>query len=434
MSIPFLTSFCRRPKQVGLGVVLLAVLGGAGWLVGREAWARYHWRAAETAADRRDFQAALAHLACCRSAWPDRAEVRLHEARNSRRAGSLDDADAHLHAYRDLQGISPEGTLERLLLTAQRGPFADVEEPLRARYRPDTTDGLLIAEVVSACLMRANRLQEARQYLDDWLRRRPDDTEALVRRGWVLEHLFDFPGACRDYQHLLDLDPGREPVRLRLAEDLMQSERAAEALPHLEELRRRLPDDSAVRLCWIRCQVQIGRLDEARAALDALLASGSPSAQVLGERGAVALAEGAVEQAEGWLRQARALAPHDRAINYQLLLCLERLGKSEQAAEVRREVQQIDADQKRLSQLTVEVMRRPHDAALRHEVAGIFLRNGLRAEYLRWLLTAVEADPRHRPSHEALVRYYEEEGQPGLAAPHRAALEQRAQSGAQRPQ
>ncbi len=146
----WLPGFCRRrPKRLLAVALLLPLLGWGGWLLGREAWARYHWQLAQTAADRRDFPAALAHLACCRSVWPNRAEVYLQCARNARRAGLLDEADDALHTCRQLSGSTAPVVLERLLLTAQGGDFVSVEEALRGLFRPDRPEGLLIAEVMS---------------------------------------------------------------------------------------------------------------------------------------------------------------------------------------------------------------------------------------------------------------------------------------------
>jgi tetratricopeptide (TPR) repeat protein len=227
----------RRPAAVLAGLVLLSLLGWGAWWAGRQAWAYHHWRAAERADDGRDFAGALGHLACCRSAWPARPEVYLHSARAARRAGLLEEADGYLHECRRLGGTSPEAVLERLLLTAQSGGFVRVEESLRPHLRPGRPEFLLAAEVVTSELMRSNRLREAKGYLDLWLEQRPDDAEAFVRRGWVAEHLFDFESAAADYRRVLDLDPGRDAVRLRLAEVLVDNGRAASSASNSRQAR-----------------------------------------------------------------------------------------------------------------------------------------------------------------------------------------------------
>ncbi len=90
----------------------------------------------------------------------------------------------------------------------------------------------------------------------------------------------------------------------------MQTLRATDAAPYLEELRSRCPNDPSVRLCWARCQHRLGRLDEARRTLDALLADEPDNAQALGERGVLALHEDDTAQAEPLL----AAGPPARAV------------------------------------------------------------------------------------------------------------------------
>jgi Tfp pilus assembly protein PilF len=110
--------------------------------------------------------------------------------------------------------------------------------------------------------------------------------------------------------------------------------------------------------------------------------------------------------------------------NYNLYLCLERLGKKEQAKEYLTKINEIKAGLKRLSDLVHDVMVKPHDPNLRHEVGMMFLRLGFAEEGLRWLGTVLKEDPGYRPAHEALADYYERAGRKDLAAPHRQVLQQ----------
>jgi Tfp pilus assembly protein PilF len=61
----------------------------------------------------------------------------------------------------------------------------------------------------------------------------------------------------------------------------------------------------------------------------------------------------------------------------------------------------------------------PSDPAPRHEAGVILFRNGQEQEGLRWLASALQQDPNHRPTHELLVEYFEKHGQPEKAAQHR---------------
>jgi Tfp pilus assembly protein PilF len=128
------------------------------------------------------------------------------------------------------------------------------------------------------------------------------------------------------------------------------------------------------------------------------------------------------DTSEKLLREAVAQDPHDLQITYNLYLCLERLGKKEQAQEYLTKINEIKADLKRVSDLVHGVMVKPHDPSLRHEVGMIFLRIGNTEEGLRWLATALKEDAGYRPTHQALAEYYEQASRKDLAAPHRRFL------------
>jgi Tfp pilus assembly protein PilF len=66
-----------------------------------------------------------------------------------------------------------------------------------------------------------------------------------------------------------------------------------------------------------------------------------------------------------------------------------------------------------------------------HEVAMIALRAGLPKEAHRWLLNALQVDPDHLPTHQALAAFYRTTDNPILASRHRA-IAQRLRSEAER--
>src|SRR5262249_4940690 len=145
-------------------------------------------------------------LDVCLGAWPRSASTLLLAAQAARRDGALDEAEELLNECKQLEEEPSDGAiLEYALLSAQSGGFAQVEKPLRVgnKWAPQGLE--VILEVVTWELMRQNRLREARLYLDQWLKRRPGDVEALVRRGWVGERLFDKHSAVTDYREALAL-------------------------------------------------------------------------------------------------------------------------------------------------------------------------------------------------------------------------------------
>ncbi len=407
-------------RALGFCLVLALLAGACAW-GGRHLWAWYHFRAARSAlVERAAPREALSHLDACLSVWPCSPSSHLLAAQAARRAGELPRAEDHLDTVWKLQGTTEEGTLEETLLKAQRdGLTRESEAYLLARVGADDATALPILDVLTADHMRTHRLVEARRYLDDWLRRRPQTVEALVRRGWVAEHLVLFPQARADYEAVLILDPARDPVRLRVAEILLQEKQATPALPHLERLFASRPDDAAVRLALARCRAELGQTAEARQLLEPIVADGAAPAAALGLRGRLALAEGDAEEAERWLRRAVARDPYDPEATYNLQLCLKRLDRGAEAAELAARLERIDADRKRMGVVVQEVLRRPRDVAPRCEAGRIFLRNGFTDDGVRWLGTALEIDPDCAEAHAALADHFEKAGDAERAATHR---------------
>jgi tetratricopeptide (TPR) repeat protein len=434
--VSFVRKLCpltgHRLRQGLTALLVLACLGVGAFASAHYVQKRYweprrHYRAATEALERRDFKGAEEHLAKCLEIWPDDAACQFLAARAARRAGDLDEAEKHLFACQHIEeatGVVSGGDtkLEWALLQARRGQLLDVEPYLRARLREGHPDSLLILEVLSWELMWSGRYREAGDSLNQWLQRQPNDYEALVRRAWVAEHLFDMPSALKDYKAALAIDPKQDQVRLRVAEILVSTNRAAQAVEDLDLLRQHQPGNPAVLLCQVRCLRQLGKSAEAQQVLDNFLAAHPNEAPALSERGLLALEMGHPAEGEQLLRQAATRDPSNRQVNYNLYQCLQRLGKKDEAQRLAAKLAQAEAEVKRMDQLIRNVMRKPYDPTLRYEVGQIFLRNGFTEDGLRWLDTALKADPQHRPTHEALANYFERSGEHERAELHRRFL------------
>ena len=66
-------------------------------------------------------------------------------------------------------------------------------------------------------------------------------------------------------------------------------------------------------------------------------------------------------------------------------------------------LQEIDKQLARLGDLTRQVSESPHDPKPRTEAGIIFLRSGQVQEGLRWLASALQVDPQHRETRQALA-------------------------------
>src|SRR5262249_22789589 len=232
---------------------------------------------------------------------PHDAELHLFAARAARRDGDFVEAEKHLDLCRQLKGHQDAIDLERALLTAQADDPAPVEGYLVSCLEPQPREAVLILQVLAQGYLKTQRPAEALSCLDRWLEHQPDDVQALLWRGQVLERWNDLEGAVASYRRAVAADPTHEKARRLLALALVRSDRAREAAEHLERLPRSSAD-AEVLLGLARCRRSMGQGDEARRLLDQLLAREPRHAEALCERGKLALQSGRPAQAEGWLR------------------------------------------------------------------------------------------------------------------------------------
>jgi tetratricopeptide (TPR) repeat protein len=410
----------RRPWLGLLAAASLLLLGGGGAWAARQLWAEYHLRAARQALRHWDFKTARGHLALCLQVWHDRPDVCFLAARTARRAGFYDDADRLLADCQRLQGRTPETVLEWAMVRVQSGDFAGSAAFLVERVKQDDPDTPLILEALALGYNEVYDLHSAAACLSQLLERQPDNAYALLWHGRVLSGMSYFARAREDYQRAVEVDPEYDDARLALAQNLLDHAlKPDEAVGHLELLRRRQPRNLEVLLALARCYRQLGRTDEARALLDALLREHPDDARALAERGRLALAEQHEAEAEDWLKKSLQADPHAREHLYLLYECLSRQGKADEAAECLARFRRIEDDLKQLEKAINEVGHTPQDPEPRYRAGIICLRNGQDREGLRWLYGALEQAPQHRATHAALAEYYERIGDREQAAEHR---------------
>jgi len=382
----------------------------AGIMLGPNVWAYWHFRAAERALARRDAAGAGRHAAQCLRVWIWSADTRLLAARAARREGDCDRAERLLQDCWRFGGDSGAINLEFNLIGAQRGEFSRVENFLFGLVSQGHPDSAHILEVLTRGYYATFQLAKARVCVERWLEHEPTEIEGWLWRARVYEKLLNRPETTNSYRRVIELDPANDDARLALAGLLAADHQPQEALEHLEYLRLRLGDITPILAGMAHCRRDLNQPDEARALLDQLLAREPDNAQVLAERGRLALAYEPAAEAEKWLVRAAGLMPFEKDINYSLYQCLQRLGKRQQAQEVLSRLQRIEADVDRIAVLVQAIARTPHDPALRCEAGQILIHNGQGAEGVRWLLSALREEPGHAAARAALADYYEYAG------------------------
>jgi tetratricopeptide (TPR) repeat protein len=404
------TALYRRLRRPGfwVAVLFLGLVAAAVVLAIPHARAWHHRRAARAELERYHNPQAIRHLQSCLAVWPDDPEALLLAARAARRARAYPDADVCLEKYQRTRGCDAAASFEQLLLTAERN--VDQVAPLCRRHVEEKhRDAPLILEALTRGYLRQYRLPEARFCLDRWLKRQPDNPQALCLQGELqLDYERASDRALASYRRAVQLDPEHEDARQGLAIALLETKNFAAAARHLEHLSRCQPENLRLRVGLAECRHGLGEGAEAVRLVDRVLAEAPRYAPALTLRGRLALDAQQFAAAETWLRRAVALAPGNHQARYSLMVCLHRNGKDEEARRQKQKLKEMEEGVKRFNEIvTRDMIQRPHDAALHYTLGRLLLRSGHQPEGLRWLQSALRLDPQYAPARKALAEYYQ---------------------------
>ena len=403
-------------------LAVLAVLAAAAGLTAPHVYAWRHLTAGRSAVESFHDDDARAHLDACLAVWPGSVEAHLLAARAARLGGDFEAAETHLREAQRLQKTpSDETVLEWAMFHAGAGDLdPDVESCLLNYIRQNPDRSAAARQALASGYMRVYRVLDALNLLQEWLDARPNDVEAFALRGDLYWQIGALAKSADDYRRVVEMEPQRREPRERLAAGLIESGRFDEALKHLLVVRQWKPDDPKVETRLARCYEWLGRTDEARRTLDAVLARQPDFGPALRQRGQALMQEGKPAEAEPWLRRAVEAMPQDYPSAFGLSEALEKEGKAAEAETWRSRADKLKDVEDRFNELTTRKMNvRPRDPALHCELGELFLERGSKELGERWLLSALRLDPKYRRAHEALARFYQEQGDEEKADYHR---------------
>jgi tetratricopeptide (TPR) repeat protein len=392
----------RKARRLLLLLLALFLCGAAAAAMAQlRAW--YHYRAGQSALDHYHFAEAREHLAIALRAWPSSWRVHLLAARAARLDGAPEPAQEHLHFCQQSQPSAEDVLLEWALLRAQFGELTAVEAYLLDRLDRGPAQTPLIQEALIEGYLRTYRIGPALAGVEDWLRRQPDDTQALFLQGCIWLQVERPQSALASLRRVLELDPQRDDARWRLSQCLLKLRLYEEANPYLEYLHRHHPQSAEMTVELAGVRFQQGQVSEAQQLLDAVLAEHPDNEAALRERGRLELAAGKAAEAEKWLRRAAQLHPRDPQLFQLLANALEHQGKQEEAQLLQERLKQNDRDFARLSEICLhELAQRPPDAVLHSELGALLLRLGYPQAGRNWLLLALQEDPNCAAARAAL--------------------------------
>jgi tetratricopeptide (TPR) repeat protein len=389
--------------------LLVGTVLASGGLLACEGWAAWQQRLAGRALADNQLDEAKQHIDRALQVRRRRTSTLLLAARINRLSGAYSEAEQYLFRCGQLDGMSEPVQLEWLLLRCQQGEVDELSPCLLALVEQRHPEAPAILETLASVYIRQTRYLEALLCLEHWLDRTPDSVRALDWRGWVCNQLDHREQALGNYERLLELQPGRTDIRLRLAQILVESSRQVEAAPHLERLLREAPDNPDVPVALAPCRVVQSRPEEARALLDAVLKDHPDHFDALFQRGKLELTLGHPAEAELWLRKALQVKPQNTEARYSLYRSLQE--QPDRQAEAERERTRWEQASKKQDRLTLllrkDLAAQPNNVELAGEAGELFLQLGEERRGLDWLRRALAINPRHVPSHRALLAYYE---------------------------
>jgi tetratricopeptide (TPR) repeat protein len=400
----------RRRWRPWAALGLLAV-AAAGLLPAVPQWRAWReLRAGRAELERYHNPQAVRHLQAAMHVWPNDPDVLLLAARAARRAGSYEEADRCLDKYQQARGLDDALGLERLLLTAERSGAEATMALCRRRVEDNDPNAPLILEAVTRGFLRQYRLRDARLCLERWLTLQPDNPQALCLMGqFHLDYERARSAAVDSYRRAVEVDPDHEEARVGLAVTLLEGKNYAEAAEHLEEVRRRQPDNLRVLVGLAECKDGLSQTAEGLRLVDEALARRPDYWPALAFRGRYLLLHRQYAEAEPVLQRAVAGNPRDHNARYNLILVLHRLGKEGEAREHEQQLKQMEVDVKRFNEIvTKEMGQRPNDPDLHAELGELLLRSANRDEGLRWLHSALRLDEQNARARKALAAYYQQ--------------------------
>jgi tetratricopeptide (TPR) repeat protein len=413
----------RHPRRTLLAaaiVVIAAVFGALGY-------AQREWRLAHAALDAERPEEARSRLDVCLAVWPRSAPVHLAAARAARLTGDVNAAEAHLNRCLKLAGATHAVQVEFLLLRVQSGELDAVAPTLIDSVEKGHPETPLILETLSRAYMQVMRYKEAFACLSRWIEEAPGAAKPYQWRAWVYERLNRSTHAMEDYEKALELNPDLSPVRLRVAEMLLEDNDPVGALPHLTRLLEQHPDPPVIKARLGQCRLLEGRLDEARSLLEQAAPHLPNDLTLLIQLSKLDLQQQQPAQAEERLRRVLELAPNDPEALYQLATVLRVQGRSEESAATLKRYHEHNA----LVQRTNQMLREDHsptDPDFAAELGGLLLRIDREKLGMYWLDRTLLLNPDHPDAHRALADYYDAKGSTEKAAAHRRRLEGQAPS------
>ena len=276
--------------------------------------------------------------------------------------------------------------------SGRQADVASILAPLVAANPDDVAAHRLLA----ASLYDIGAIDPAIHHLRETARLAPRDPRPHRLLGLIHNDYERYDEAIGFYEESLARDPdqpGRDEVLLELAACQAKTLRHADALVTLDRLGAGAATGPAADVLRAECLVALGRIDEARGLVTAVLDRAPDDLGGLVLAGTILLEDGRAAEAGEPLDRAVRGHPHDYVARLRLSQALDRAGRPDEAQAARDAAEAIRARRMQFAELHREAWEHPRDPEVRlrlAEVAAAMGRPDL-ADVWRAAAAAVEA-------------------------------------------
>jgi tetratricopeptide (TPR) repeat protein len=333
------------------------------------------------------------------------AESQLLLARANRKLGRWDAVHDHLIRARELGGSEMRIQREDWLAKAQSGQMMDVEYRRNQLLLDPQGDSEEICEAWVHGYLVSRRFDEAMQLLQSWSADYPENPQPHYLMGLTYGERGQIPLAITSLQRAVELDRGYFPARLALANALLDSRKAKEALEEFQKCDE-LTDDPEVDIGLAKSHLALGAIEEAHRELEQGVARFPNHFRLRLELGRYLMNDDAAT-ALIHAEEACRIDPRNAEARYVLAQILLRLGRKEDAQSHLEYVKTANEELARMQKCMDTVLTETNNVEARFQIGVIQLKYGTELEGLQWLQSVLTYDPGHKEANAALASYYE---------------------------
>lgn len=417
-----------RKWLLGAGIVLLLVLV---WLYATEWFRGRREQAGLQAMSRGEYAAAAEIFDKGLAASPGDKNLAYLAAVAHRRSGDTSHFEEALRRA-ERAGVAPDKiALQRLLSKTQHG-LGDAESDaeinrLCLRGTEDDLTAEQIYEARAKGYMSLYRVDDAYRVLSFWIEWQKQSLVPRLLRAQLFEEIDDLRHAEMDFQAIVDAHPEHLDARLQLAESQVLSRKFEQARKHYEVCAKLSPGNPRVEIGAAEIEFRSGGdMVQIEQKLTKLLRGDlDPHLQ---RRCWVALANIYLSNKEygkvvSLLEAEASTGELDGPAFQALMTAYQRLNQRAKARHYRQLQSENLARRDAIYGLHQEVSKDPTNPIPRSRLGNLFWELGNKKAALTWWYTAVLAEPRHQPTHEALAKYYAAEGDTIKATQHQELAE-----------